>query len=486
MDGQRDATRRAAWLTACGPLLLLVFSGCEKGAPVDPSRAKVESGIHQLDRNEFDAAIASFTEALQTVGDTVDAHNADPFYYRGMAYVSQGLIDKAIDDFTRALSIDARYVRAYCGRGRAFLQKGFIDVAIEDFSQAIVMNPRYVEPRWRRAEAHLETGSYARAIRDALRAIQLSPREPAPFAILGSAYLASREYQMATLYLDEAIRIDPTLAKRLDAQRRDAYWDLAQQFAAEGKLADADTLDKQAAAIWSDWVPPPRRPTPPAGVTEGSLAGTTANKPVVAAKPVSSDRVASTALELVQAGKLDQAIAKLTQAIASDPQSAPLHYVRGLANLKKRFPDTAIEDFNRVIYWGPASNIGREAARGEETSDSPPRLESPWQGILADAYYQRGKANLQLENPLSAARDCTRSILRRPDDARAYYLRGLVYLKLERFDRVGADMSELKRLHADLAEKLHIKAKNQREATRDRTGRKRDRGESSVSNDRAA
>ena len=227
MDGQRDAIRSGLRWTA-GGLLLLVFAGCQGTVPADRSRAKVVAGIRQLDRNEIDAAIASFTAAIQTDGGTADAHHADPFYYRGRAYVSKGRMDKAIDDFTRALSIDHRYARAYCGRGIAFMRKGLVDIALEDFSKAIALNPQYVEPRWRRGQAYLDTGSNDRAVRDALRAIQLSPQQPIAFGILGSAFLARRAYRKATVYLDEAIRIDPALAKSLDAQRRDAYWDLAE------------------------------------------------------------------------------------------------------------------------------------------------------------------------------------------------------------------------------------------------------------------
>jgi len=468
MDGQRDAIRSGLRWTAAGLLLLLAFAGCEGTVPADRSRAKVVAGIRQLDRNEYDAAIASFTEAIQTDGGTAAAHHADPFYYRGMAYVSKGLTDKAIDDFTRAISIDHRYARAYCGRGIAFKRKGLVDIALVDFSKAIALNPRYVEPRWRRGQAYLDTGSYDRAVRDALRAIQLAPQQAIAFGILGSAFLARRAYRKATVYLDEAIRIDPTLAKSLDSERRDAYWDLAEQLAAAGKLADADAVDRRAATIWADWVPPLRHPSPPAG----RLTRTTVHKPVVAAKPARSDRVARAALELVQAGEFDQAIAKLTQPISADPRSAPLHYVRGLAYLKKGQPDTAIEDFDRALAGGPRRAIGSETDGGAVATDSQPQVESAWRGIVADVYDGRGEANLQLGNPLTAARDCTQAILRRPDDARAYYLRGLAYLDLARFDRARADLSELKRLDANLAEKLRTEV-NRRRAARGHTGRVR-------------
>src|ERR1700689_2888938 len=60
---------------------------------------------------------------------------------RGNAYRLKGDNDHAIADYTQAISIDPKHVKAYKNRGLAYRDKGDYDRAIGDYNQAISLDP---------------------------------------------------------------------------------------------------------------------------------------------------------------------------------------------------------------------------------------------------------------------------------------------------------------------------------------------------------
>jgi Flp pilus assembly protein TadD len=63
----------------------------------------------------------------------------------------KGETDLAVENFTRAIDLNANYPDAYNNRGYAYKVKGDIDRAIEDYNRAISLgskNPQhFVKPR---------------------------------------------------------------------------------------------------------------------------------------------------------------------------------------------------------------------------------------------------------------------------------------------------------------------------------------------------
>ena len=64
---------------------------------------------------------------------------------RGNMYYKKGQIDKAIDDYTRAIEINPGFATAYYNRGSAYNFEGRIDIASHDYKKALKLNPRYGE-----------------------------------------------------------------------------------------------------------------------------------------------------------------------------------------------------------------------------------------------------------------------------------------------------------------------------------------------------
>lgn len=102
-------------------------------------------------------------------------NKAVAYLTRGNAYARQGDLDRAIDDFTKAIRRDSRSLAAYYNRGNAnFARKNF-DQAIIDYSQAITLQPGHALSYNGRGNAYLAKGETERAIAEYDRALEIDP-----------------------------------------------------------------------------------------------------------------------------------------------------------------------------------------------------------------------------------------------------------------------------------------------------------------------
>jgi tetratricopeptide (TPR) repeat protein len=128
------------------------------------------SGVAKFSKDDYDGAIADYTEAIRLKPDFAEAYNN-----RGNAKGEKGDYDGAIADYNQAIQLKPDYAHAYNGRGAAKNDKGDHDGAIADYNQAIQLKPDYMEAYYNRGNAKNEKGDYDGAIADYNQAIQLKP-----------------------------------------------------------------------------------------------------------------------------------------------------------------------------------------------------------------------------------------------------------------------------------------------------------------------
>ena len=63
-------------------------------------------------------AIADSDQAI-----ALNPDDADAYTHRGLAYVSKGAFDAAIQDFTKAIALNPEHAGAYTNRGNAYAYK---------------------------------------------------------------------------------------------------------------------------------------------------------------------------------------------------------------------------------------------------------------------------------------------------------------------------------------------------------------------------
>jgi len=83
--------------------------------------------------------------AVIDLGGEMDAVIAGAYTNRGNALRDSGEMERAIQDFNKAISLDSKLAAGFAGRAAVFVAKGQLDFAILDYNQAIKLNPKNVD-----------------------------------------------------------------------------------------------------------------------------------------------------------------------------------------------------------------------------------------------------------------------------------------------------------------------------------------------------
>ncbi len=160
-------------------------------------------GIIYAEKGDYDKAIDDYTTAISLDEKYVNAYNG-----RGIAYAEKGDYDKAIDDYTTAISLDEKYTKAYYNRGIAYKAKGDYNKAIDDYTTAIKLDDKYVYAYNNRGIAYVHKGEYDKAIKDFTKAIELDGKNSDAYNNRGNAYKAKGDYDEAIDDYNKAIELD--------------------------------------------------------------------------------------------------------------------------------------------------------------------------------------------------------------------------------------------------------------------------------------
>ena len=112
-------------------------------------------------KSEVDRAIGDYTKAI-----TLKPNYANAYNNRGVAYYGKGDYEKAIADFNRAIDLRPDDAKTYYGRGDAYGDRGEFDKAINDYNMAIELNPKFAPVYYKRGEARLRLREWDKAKSD--------------------------------------------------------------------------------------------------------------------------------------------------------------------------------------------------------------------------------------------------------------------------------------------------------------------------------
>lgn len=164
-------------------LILLGFLAlppAAQAAGVDDAEACIEK-INQ--RSQLEDAIELCTRALAS--RELRGNQLVPVYYnRGWAYDELGNSEAAIEDYTRAVTIQPDFLQGYVARGFTLMRENKLDEAIADYTSALNADPDLFEARFNRGLAYERQGDLKRAGEDYQRAHDLRPGDERVTAIL--------------------------------------------------------------------------------------------------------------------------------------------------------------------------------------------------------------------------------------------------------------------------------------------------------------
>lgn len=117
--------------------------------------------------------------AVIKAGERILAQLVAAYNNRGVAFRSNGELDRAIDDYDQAIRLMPDYYVAINNRGVALMAKGEFDRAIMDFDRVIQLKPDYLAAFGGRAAAYGHKGLPDRAIGDLDVIIKADPKNAA-------------------------------------------------------------------------------------------------------------------------------------------------------------------------------------------------------------------------------------------------------------------------------------------------------------------
>ncbi len=173
------------------------------------------------------------------------------YHNRGLTYYKAGRLDKAVEDFDKALALKPDYVDARCSLGMVFFKLGFPDKAIESFDKAIALKPTCFMAYNNRGLVYMQTGRLDLALLDYNKALTLNPSADQVFYNLGLLYGKSGLFKEAIENYDKALSVNPKYA---DAYSNGgaSYAIIGQDDRAMDYFNKAIALDRYSAITYSN------------------------------------------------------------------------------------------------------------------------------------------------------------------------------------------------------------------------------------------
>ena len=189
---------------------------------------------------DVDGAVEEFKKALMVDAENVNVHNS-----LGVCYGVQGKYDLAIDAFETVIGINPQDIMATYNLGLAYLKKGNREKALELFLKAFELDGDHPDIACHIGLCYQEMEQTDKALEYLEQAAQKAPKSGPVFRALGDCYTSKERHREATKAYERAIRANPKDAKSLSA--------LGQLYASMGEnLEIAIVLARESTTIDPD------------------------------------------------------------------------------------------------------------------------------------------------------------------------------------------------------------------------------------------
>jgi tetratricopeptide (TPR) repeat protein len=149
-------------------------------------------------------ACITFVSPVQCNDKQADADmdKATEYVQQGTVYYNQGQYEQAIEEYTKAIELDADLVDAYLERGKTYyFYNSQYGKAIIDFNVASGLSTENEQIYYYRAWARMAKGAYDMAIADFSKSIELDPMLDRAFNGRGWGYVHKAQWSQSSILL---------------------------------------------------------------------------------------------------------------------------------------------------------------------------------------------------------------------------------------------------------------------------------------------
>jgi tetratricopeptide (TPR) repeat protein len=429
-------------------VLFITDLACLKEAPAKvnkEAKAHLEKGQKYYEKKQFDKAISEFsqaisidsnyTEAYEYLGDTYK-EEADKIWSVGFTSEVDECHRRAFQAYDKAIALGTDNGTIYFKRGKVDGHLGNtdqcmkdLDISIEKFSQAVINEPQNAENYLNRGITYRHKWWFSEenaALRDSAlsslrKALELKPNYVEAYREMGWIYRQNHDRDSSIYAYSKVIE--------LDSKDPDAYFDRGDQFQIKKEFDKALSDFNEALKINPNFIKAYQKRAEvllSRGDTNSALRDY--NK-LVELNP--NRYLAERGYFYRRIKNYDPAIADLTKGIELKPMTSRLYYERASCYVETGQYDKAIEDFTVAIEHF-----------GKPGSEPAPETPEPYRG-RADVYTRKGDYD-------SAIRDYTLSIENKMwNPAANYRLRGWNYFLKGDYENAVKDFTKWIELEPD-------------------------------------
>jgi len=168
------------------------------------SRPYHNLGASYAEKGQLDKAMQQYSKALG-----IDPDAADTLDHMGQVLIQKGKPDEAIKYFTRALSNMPQYVEAHIHLGNTLAGQGQIQEALDHFNMAISINPGYAQTYSQLANVLASQGQINEAFWHYERALQIDPEDANTHYNFGNTLQSRGQIGLAQEHYYKALKINP-------------------------------------------------------------------------------------------------------------------------------------------------------------------------------------------------------------------------------------------------------------------------------------
>ena len=155
----------------------------EKEDPRKLSMAYNNRGIAFLNKRQYERAVDDFTQAISSKPSFFEAHAN-----RAFAFDEMGQFDKAIEDYNNVIALNPTISQIYIKLGILYGKTGALDKAIETFGKSLEINPTSSIAHDKRGYAYFLSGENGKALEDYNKAIGLNQSNAIAYLNRGNLY----------------------------------------------------------------------------------------------------------------------------------------------------------------------------------------------------------------------------------------------------------------------------------------------------------
>lgn len=347
---------------------------------------------------------------FQRIEDDLEIERSSDFYFRAKCYEAQKLLEKAYNEYSRAVDLDASRWEYWSDRAGVLYQLRRMYPALNDVNRALALNSKDVEsllirsdilqnlgdresalkdvekvivlaPKFamgynERGLIRLNKKQYVEAIKDLSQAIELSPEDPIFYLNRGTAYCQSKRYEEGLRDYNRALQRDPDFVECLKSRG---------QVFVQRRNYEKAVVDAEKAFNLS---------------------------------PKRLDLMLFYCQTLTYVGRYDQAMIYANKMLGGNYRNFDSYFCRGVLYFtKSRYP-SAIRDFTAAIS---ASGGGQ---------------------VALNAYFNRGICYRSQNQNSLALRDFSQAIAFNPRNPEAYYRRGDTHFALRNYQAAYGDLAK--------------------------------------------